>query len=168
MQPKHPLRLVDRELVKARGIFSFREFRAEDYRPGAKPLREKVLGRNLVLLTGSDHILNVYAGITGTGMTNANALLGVGNGTTAAERADTDLVGGSTCYKGMSPGYPQLVDHAMVWRAVFLDTFAEFSWREAVLKSTADGVCFDRCLFSTPETKPSGYVWEAQLAVSIW
>ena len=166
MLPKH---LLNRELVKARGIFSFREFRAEDYRPGAKPLREKVLGRNLALETGSDHILNVYAGITGTGMTNANALLGVGDGTAAADRADTDLTGLSISYKAMSPSYPQMVDHAMVWRAVFIDEAeSRFEWCEAVLKDTAGGVCFNRCLFDTPETKVSGYVWECQYAVSIW
>ena len=164
MQPKH---LLNRELVKARGIFSFREFRAEDYRPGAKPLREKVLGRNLWLATGNDKALDILAGLDAVPYSNAETTIGVGSDSTAVSREDTGLIDVAAEYATMSPTYPLRVGHQMFWRGVFLDTFAEFEWCEGAI--VAGGVALCRCVFDSPfETKGSGLVWEEQYALEIF
>jgi hypothetical protein len=146
------------------------EFRLDDVvaghlRPGAAPRWRRHVGSNLLLADGNALIAglisDVATGVTLTKLNEANANIGVGDGTTAPARAQIGLVGGNTLYKPMDTDYPawDAATESLQYRALFLDTFAEFAWAEAVLANASGGVCLGRLLFDVVLTKPSGVVW---------
>ena len=102
-----------------------------------------------------------------TKLNEANAYIGVGDGVTAPAHAQSGLVGGNTLYKPMDTGYPtwDAATESLDYRALFLDTYAEFTWAEAVLANGDTGVCLGRLIFDLALTKPSGVVWAVDYLV---
>lgn len=68
-----------------------------------------------------------------TDFNNANARLGVGNGSDAFSSAHTGLQGGSTELKGMDASYPQRSTNVVTWRATFGTAEGNFAWEEVVV-----------------------------------
>ena len=105
-----------------------RRFYAEN-----EPVEEIRREGNLLLRVGIEAIWTLVTGGAATAYSNANARLGVGNGVTAAQDTDTDLLGASTEWKGMEAGYPivgALADKKVTFRSIFGPTEGNFAWEE--------------------------------------
>jgi len=157
------------------------EFRPDDVvagrlRRGARPVWQRLVGENLLLLEGNalvcGLISDVVTGVTLTKLNEANACVGVGDDTTAPAAEQTGLVASvNKLYKGMETGYPMwdtvLAALALDYRAIFLDTEAEFVWAEATLANGAtDGdVNLGRLLFDVAIEKTAGRAWAVDYTV---
>lgn len=79
----------------------------------------------------------VTGGASYTAFNNANAALGVGNGTTAFSSAHTDLQGASKFRKAMDATYPSRAANVITWRSTFATGEANFAWEERGVFNTA-------------------------------
>lgn len=86
-------------------------------------------------------------GLALTYITNANAAIGAGNSSAAADPTHTNLQGASRLRKGMDATYPQHTDgvvsasNTITFRSTFLTTDGNFDWAEvAIFNSATDGV----------------------------
>lgn len=80
-----------------------------------------------------------------TPFNNANAHLGVGNGTTAVAATQTDLQGASKARKAMDVGYPTRSTNVMTFRSTFGTADANFSWDEfGEFSASTGGVMMSR------------------------
>jgi hypothetical protein len=92
-----------------------------------------------------DHIAANTIGEAVTVFNNANAYIGVGDGTTAFAATQTDLQGTSTFRKGMDAGYPQRSGNVLTFQATFGTTEANFSWQEwGVFNASTGGTMLNR------------------------
>lgn len=96
----------------------------------------------------------------------ANAHIGVGNGTTPFDIAQNDLQGTSKLRKAMASGYPQLgAVPTWIFRSLFGTSDANWHWQEwAVFNYASGGVMMCRKVEDLG-TKPDTQSW--QLTVSI-
>jgi hypothetical protein len=91
---------------------------------------------------------------------NANAYLGVGDGTTAFSPSQTDLQGTNKVRKPMNSGYPSRSGNTVTFQATFGASEANFSWNEwGVFNAATGGVMLNRKLESFG-TKVAGTVWQ--------
>lgn len=80
---------------------------------------------------------------------NANAHIGVGNGTTAFSAAHTDLQGASKARKAMDATYPQAAGGVMTFRSTFATGDANFAWEEwGIFNAAAAGTMMNRVVQS--------------------
>mgnify|MGYP001344808359 CR=1 FL=1 len=116
-------------------------------------------------LTGSLLADAIIGGAGYTKYNNANAYIGVGNGTTAFSAAQTDLQGGSKTRKGMDASYPQRTDNTVTWIATYATGDANYAWEEwGLFNAAAGGQMLNRKVENLG-TKTSSATW--QLAVSV-
>ena len=102
----------------------------EDHAAGFAP-DEIVRGdRNVLCTAGITRMLSLLIGAGGQAFTNTHARLGVGNGSTAATAADTDLAGASKLYHGMDATFPSIATNVVTFKASFADAEANWQWSE--------------------------------------
>ena len=116
------------------------------------------------------------AGQALTFFNNANAAIGVGNGTTAAADTQTDLAGASKFRKAMDATYPQHTDttgtagsKSITFRSTFATTDANFAWEEwGIFNSAtlATGRMLNRKV-ETLGTKTSAATWVLTVTLSL-
>ena len=152
--------------------------REMEFRGKAERLMEKVVLKsesvsefsgNLLLNEGINEMWTLICGGSATAYSNANAHLGVGDGTTAAAATQTGLVGTNTAFGAMETGYPSFgSNQKAVFRAVFDGTSANFAWQEFTVVNAADdtGKNMNR-LVSNQGTKASGQTWTLDLTVTL-
>lgn len=116
-------------------------------------------------LTGSLLADAIIGGSGYTKFNNANAYIGVGNGTTAFSAAQTDLQGASKTRKGMDASYPQRTDNTVTWSATYATGDANYAWEEWGLFNAASGGQMLNRKVENLGTKTSSATW--QLAVSV-
>ena len=93
---------------------------------------------NLLLNEGIDAMWTLICGGAETVYSNANARIGVGNGTTAAAAGDTGLVGASTAFKAIEAGFPTFgSSQKATFKSSFGDTEANFAWNEWTIDNGA-------------------------------
>jgi len=133
------------------------------------PSDEIVREGNILTQTGINQIWLALTGGAMTAYSNANARLGVGNSTTAAQATDTDLLGGSTAWKGMEAGYPivsALADRKVTFRSIFGSGDGNFAWQEwAVDNGAAEHKILNRKVEGLG-TKSSGS-WQLTVEISL-
>lgn len=116
------------------------------------------------------YALWVAQATAGEGVTpfdNANAHLGVGDGTTAFSPTQTDLQGTNKIRKPMDPGYPVRTGTKLTFRATFGSNEANFAWNEwGVFNAASGGVMLNR-LVSSMGTKASGATWVFEVEINI-
>jgi hypothetical protein len=116
---------------------------------------------------GRDLIAAAIVGATYTPYNNANAYIGVGDGTTAFAKTQTDLQGANKLRRPMMAGYPQLSGNIITWRASFGPNDANFAWNEfGVFNASTGGTMLLR-LVQSKGTKQSGDTWEAELRATV-
>jgi hypothetical protein len=128
----------------------------------------ETIQENLGLNEGIQALLELITGIsTPTKWDNANARLGVGNSTTAAQATDTGLLGASKTFKGMDAGYPQRSNQTLEWRATFGSAEGNHAWEEYTVVNAADdtGQNLNRKVESKG-TKASGESWVLSLKIT--
>jgi hypothetical protein len=123
---------------------------------------------NCLLNEGIQYFEDIIAGIVGspTLWDNTNARVGVGNSDTAADPAQTDLLGASKAYAGMDATYPSRSGQALSWRGTFGDGVAEFAWEEFVVDNgSVSGKTLNRKVTSKG-TKGSGEAWSLTVEIT--
>lgn len=122
---------------------------------------------NLLLNEGITELLTLLIGGSATAFNNANARIGVGDGTTVADATQTDLQGINKTYKAMSSGYPQVSGQTVTFRSTFGPDDANYNWQEFVVDN---GVTAGKTLNRKVEnhgTKASGDTWVIELSITI-
>ena len=124
---------------------------------------------NVLLNEGINLLWTLACGGSGTPWNAANAYIGVGDGTTAENAAQTGLQGTSKAYKVMDSGYPTYgTDQKAQWQSTFAGTEANFSWREiTVANGSSDAAVNLNRKVQDLGTKASGTTWIAQLTITL-
>lgn len=123
---------------------------------------------NMLMTAGAAVLWSLLIGGSGTTFNNANARIGVGNGTTPTEAASqTDLGGGSKARAGMTSGYPNGSGASMIFQASFDGSTANFVWNEwGVFNAASAGVMLNRKVQSLG-TKVAGTTWQLTVTLSL-
>jgi len=102
-----------------------------------------------------------------TPFNNANARIGVGDGTDAESATQTGLTGTNQLYKGMDDGYPTYgTDQKATWQATFDETEANWTWNEWTIDNgAAGGVNLNRKVENLG-TKTTG-VWVLRVSITL-
>jgi hypothetical protein len=90
---------------------------------------------------------------------NANAHIGVGNGTTAFDVAQTDLQGASKTRKAMESGYPTRSGAQLTFRSVFGTSDANYAWEEVGIFNASSAAQMLSRKVENKGTKASGATW---------
>lgn len=115
---------------------------------------------------GRDLFAAAIIGETITPLNAANAHLGVGDGTTAFAKTQTDLQGTNKLRKPMMAGYPTRTGNVISFRSQFGPTEANFAWNEVGSFNAATGGVMVTRKVESLGTKTTG-TWELQLDVTV-
>lgn len=116
---------------------------------------------------GRDHIATTLIGEAVTAFNNANAHLGVGNGTTAFAASQTDLQGASKTRKAMDATYPTRATNVLTLRATFATGDANHAWDEwGVFNAAAAGTMATRKVEALG-TKTSAQSWQFTATLTV-
>lgn len=97
---------------------------------------------------------------------NANAKIGVGDGTAAFAASQTDLQGTNKARKGMDADYPKSNPPVATFRATFNPSEANFAWNEwGIFNASTGGVMLSRVVESNG-TKQSNQTWVLEVAIT--
>jgi len=97
---------------------------------------------------------------------NTNAELGVGDGTTAEDPTQTDLVGSNVVYQPMDSGYPTISNQTVTFRATFDENTANFSWQEFSVRHKVTLINLNRKV-EDKGTKVAGETWILELSITL-
>lgn len=124
---------------------------------------------NLLLNEGITSLLTLLIGGSETPFNNANAHIGVGDGTTSAVATQTGLLGTNKTYRPMDATYPQVNSQTVTFRATFGPNDGNHAWREfTVANGVSDSAKnLNRKVESALRTKVSPDTWVIQLQVTI-
>ena len=98
---------------------------------------------------------------------NANARIGVGDGATAHDPAQTDLQGTNKLRKGMEEGFPSRDANVLTFRAVFDESEANWDWNERALFNAASGGQMLNRIVSDLGSKTSAHTWVYTMTVTM-
>jgi len=124
---------------------------------------------NILVNAGINALLTLLAGGGGTNFGNANAYLGVGDSTTAAGAAQTDLQAATNKVRvAMNANFPTYgTDQKITFQADFTSAVANFAWAEfAVFNAAAAGAMLNRKV-EAEGTKTSGQTWRLTLEITV-
>lgn len=114
-----------------------------------------------------DFLAQATIGETVTPFNNANANLGVGDGTSAFSATQTDLQGTNKVRKGMDAGYPTRNVNQLTFRSTFGGADANFAWNEwGVFNAASGGTMMNRKVESLG-TKASGATWILTVTITL-
>lgn len=120
----------------------------------------------MALTTAGIKFLSQAAIGQGTVFNNANARLGVGNGTTAFAIGQTDLQGASKLRKAMDSGYPTITAPKVTFKSTFAQSEANFAWNEwGIFNAATGGVMLNRVVESNG-TKQSNQTWVLEVEIT--
>ncbi len=146
---------------------------AEALEKGAEPyeINEEIYPVDLedvFLNEGINAMWTLVCGGTETAFNNANARVGVGNGTVAESATQAGLQGASTAFAGMDSGYPTFGTNQ---KATFKGTFgsgeAEFAWEEFTVDNGATPNKNLHRKVTSKGTKGSGETWVLTIELSL-
>ena len=123
---------------------------------------------NIFLTVGTNELWKLATGQSANTFTNAQATIGIGDSTTVAAIAQTDLQATTNkTYKAMSASFPSVPSAgAIQFQAVFGGADANYVWSEFVVRHAASLICFDRGV-SAMGTKAAGTSWTATVTLSL-
>ena len=123
---------------------------------------------NVALNEGLANVVELICGIsTPAKWDAANARLGVGNSSTAANSAQTALLGASKTFKAMVATYPQRSGQTAIWRSQFDSAEANYAWEEYTVVNAADDTGQNLNRKVEPKgTKASGETWTLELQIA--
>jgi hypothetical protein len=124
---------------------------------------------NLLLIEGIASLLTLLTGGFETPFNNANAYIGVGDGTSTAESSQIGLLGTNKTYTAMDATFPQVVNNVVTFRATFGPEVGNHAWREFTVANGNSNAAknLNRKVESALRTKVSPDTWVIQLSVTI-
>ena len=152
----------ENEEDRERGILYRAELAMEMF---GRPQRT-VFDGNLLLNEGMNALWTILCGSGETLYNNANAQLGVGTSSTAADPSDSALTDG--VWKGMETSFPTYgTGNKATWKSSFGTSEANQAWNEF---SVRNGASADKMLnrkVSAQGTKVSGQTWDLTLDITL-
>ncbi len=117
------------------------------------------------LVEGMNEMWSLICGdVSAVAYNNANARIGVGNGTAAEDETQTGLQGTSTAFKAMESSYPTYGSNKKAtFRSKFVSGEAEFAWEEVTIDNGSTRNKNMLRIVSSKGTKPSGEEWTAEI-----
>jgi hypothetical protein len=116
---------------------------------------------------GRDAFAAEIIGEAPTPFNNANAHIGVGNGTTAFVATQTDLQGASKVRKAMEATYPTRSVNVLTFRSLYGTGDANFAWDEwGVFNAAAAGTMLSRKVEALG-TKTSAQSWQITATLTV-
>ncbi len=124
--------------------------------------------KNILVNAGINVMESLLIGGAGTVFSNANAYIGVGDSSTAAAAAQTDLQAATNkLRKAMNATYPQQGSQVLTFQSDFGSSDANFAWNEfAVFNASSGGTMLNRKV-SAEGTKTSGQTWRVTITITI-
>jgi hypothetical protein len=124
---------------------------------------------NLLLNEGINLLWTLACGGSGTPWNNANAYIGVGDGTASESADQIGLQGTNKAYKAMDSGYPTYGSNQQArWQSTFGSADANFTWNEiTVANGSSDTAVNLNRKVQNLGTKASGTTWIAQLTITL-
>lgn len=154
--------------LKLKTRFVIRKFADDEARRRDKPYEVSEVEGNIGLNEGIAELLDLACGLgTPTAYNNANARVGVGDGTAAEAATQTALQGASTAFKGMDTGYPSRSAQTVSFRGTFGGSEANFAWEEFTVDNGATPNKNLVRKVSAQGTKTSGQTWELTIQVTM-
>lgn len=118
---------------------------------------------------GRNYLAGAVVANPATLFNNANARIGVGNGSTAFADTQTDLVGASKFRQGMEATFPTIATNVITFKSSFGPNDGNFAWSEwGIFNAASGGTMLCRKVESNG-TKTAGQTWifEVQITVNI-
>lgn len=124
---------------------------------------------NVMLNEGINELWTLVCSSSGTKFDNANAYLGVGDGTAAEDATQTGLQGTNKAYQGMDATYPAYgTNQKATWRATFDGSTANFGWQEFTVANGSDDTAKNlNRKVSDQGSKTSGQTWQLTLEIQL-
>jgi hypothetical protein len=146
-------------------IEAYRE-REDEFHRLFKPYEVIEREGNVLLNSGIDEIWDLVTGASSDYFNNANALIGVGDSSTAASPTQTDLQAATNkTYKGMESGYPTSTTQKVTFKSSFGSSEANYAWNEWVVKQSVSAICLNRKAESLG-TKSAG-TWTLEVDITL-
>lgn len=121
---------------------------------------------NCLLNTGIDEMWDLVTGASANHYDNTGAQIGVGDSSTAADPAQTDLQAATNkTYKGMESGYPTSTAQKATFKSSFGADDANYAWNEWVVKQSTSAICLNRKVESLG-TKSAG-TWTLEVYITL-
>lgn len=137
-------------------------FHIDKYREGAtEPYETVEVLENIGLNAGVALMLDLLIGAGGTTYANANARICVGDGSTAAAKAQTDLQGSNKLRQAVDATYPTRSSQTLTFVATFGSSDANWHWQEWGIANSASGATMLNRKVADMGTKESGETWVA-------
>ncbi|GAA5046507.1 hypothetical protein HNP84_009734 [Thermocatellispora tengchongensis] len=164
-----------RDAAQWRCRWKLEKFHGSDTGPGAKPFEVIEREGNALMYGGVSALWHRLTGGTAvTAFDAANARIGVGDGTAAADPVQTDLQGTSKLRKGLDATYPQHADgtgaaaNAVTFRATFSTSEANFVWSEwGIFNAASGGRMLNRKVENLGQkTSAASWVFTVQLSLA--
>lgn len=128
---------------------------------------------NLLVTSGISALWSSLTGLASvTAFSNANAMIGVGNGTTAASVGQTDLQGASKLRKAMSATFPSLSGAVLTFKSQFITSEANYAWEEwAVFNVSGSAAALPAAMLNrrvvSLGTKTSSATWDLTCSITL-
>lgn len=141
----------------------------EKYDKNMKLYETEEIEGNLLLNEGITSLLTLLIGGSEAAFNNANAHIGVGDGTTAANATQTGLVGTNKTYRPMDATFPKVEGQTVIFRSTFGPDDGNHAWREfTVANGISDSAKnLNRKVESALRTKANPDTWVIQLQITI-
>lgn len=115
---------------------------------------------------GRDHLAAAAIGEAVTAFNNANAHIGVGDGTALFAATQTDLQGVNKTRKAMDATFPSRSGNVVTLRATFATTEANHAWDEhGTFNASTAGTMLNRKVEALG-TKTSAQSWQATISLT--
>ncbi|MEV1168600.1 hypothetical protein [Nonomuraea sp. NPDC049784] len=150
------------------------KFYGDDTGPATKPFEVIEHEGNMLMYGGVSSLWHrLIGGTTVTAFDAANARIGVGDGTAAADALQTDLQGTNKLRKAMDATYPQHADgvvasaSTVTFRATFSTAEANFTWNEwGIFNAATGGRMLNRKVEALgAKTSAASWVFTVQLSL---
>jgi len=163
-----------KEKIKFKALWTIEKFRGdyksreEAIKVEGKPYEVLKFEGNVLLNEGIQQILDDICGLaTVTKWDNANARVGVGDGTIAEDPTQTGLQGVNTAYVGMDAGYPSRSAQTVTFRGTFDGATGNFAWEEVTVDNGSVALINLNRKVQSLGTKASGTTWVLTLELTI-
>lgn len=114
------------------------KWKIEKYDKNMRLYETEVFEGNCLLNAGITEMWNLIIGGTATAYSNANAYIGVGDGSTAAAASQAGLQGTNKSWASMDSTYPQVSNQKVTFRATFGSGEGVHAWNEFTVVNSSD------------------------------
>lgn len=158
-----------KEVIDTNSKWTLEKYASDEEFARGKPFEVSRFQGNCLLNEGITELLDLLMGASGNAYNNANARLGVGDSSTAAEATQTSLQAATNkAWKAMDATYPQVSGQTITFKSTFGSGDANWSWQEFTVVNASDdaGDNLNRKV-SDQGTKASGQTWVLTLEITM-